>query len=955
MAQTANQHESLLKRLVEIQPEQRLNELRSQGDPAELLPELMSAAAQAVGRDTNLALSWTRLVTELAEEAEEHRVALDARRGQVRALAYAGQYQEALAVCGEGVANARRLGLAVEQGRLTLASMHPLTELGRLDEAVAAGERAREIFLEAGAEELAARADMNLGVVHQRRDRPDESLICLDRALPQAKDDPSQLGILENSRGEVLVALNAFGDARIAFDHALELFNSRGSRVHAAIVESNLADLSAREGRLHDALDHFERARHQLERDGTPGHWARLLAEQADAKAALGATAEALRDYEAALQELDRRGLQLEAARARRGMGMSLRRLGRSTEAATCLAAASLAFTELNHMTDRATVDLIRSEMMLDLGRPDEASRLALPALAVLEQRPALLAWARLVLGRIALKRRQARQAEAELAAAREVAEELDLAPLLAEIHRSRGDAAALGGELDAAVERYEEAVSSVERIRGALTVRRFRSAFASDRSSIYESLIGALVDQSHEPDADRIFLAMERARSRSLLDDLTDPDLGRRDDTWVIEAAEQKLRDEASALRAELNGLYSRLTEQVNQAAPPIDRAWRTRLREREEQLNEVEGRLEALHGGRFGRGEPWTLEAVQRTLDPGERLIEYFQAGQSLMAVTATCDDVRVCPALGSGADLVNAMNQLRFQIDRVLHLSPSDRGRLQRRSRDANVVLQRLHEMLIAPMQDSDRGCDAERLIIVPHGPLHLMPFHAIYDGERHLIERAEVVTAPSASLYAQLTQRESPRRIDAEPAVIGVADEKAPHIEAEAKSVADALRCAPDRVLLGGAATRSAVARAAARASLLHCACHGRFLPDSPQSSGLRLGDGWLPVRELADWRLNDTVVVLSGCETGLNQVDAGGELTGLTRSLLSAGAASVVLSLWRVHDESALTAMCMFYEQCHTESGGRPSVEAALRQTQIALIPELVHPAFWAPFLVSGLP
>jgi CHAT domain-containing protein len=57
----------------------------------------------------------------------------------------------------------------------------------------------------------------------------------------------------------------------------------------------------------------------------------------------------------------------------------------------------------------------------------------------------------------------------------------------------------------------------------------------------------------------------------------------------------------------------------------------------------------------------------------------------------------------------------------------------------------------------------------------------------------------------------------------------------------------------------------------------------------------------------------------------------------------------------VHDESALEVMRMFYDQCHTESTDRPFVQAALRRTQIALMPEFAHPAFWAPFLVSGLP
>ena len=96
-------------------------------------------------------------------------------------------------------------------------------------------------------------------------------------------------------------------------------------------------------------------------------------------------------------------------------------------------------------------------------------------------------------------------------------------------------------------------------------------------------------------------------------------------------------------------------------------------------------------------------------------------------------------------------------------------------------------------------------------------------------------------------------------------------------------------------------------------ILHFSCHGYFNNTDPLSSGIELQDSILTAREIFDLRLNSELVTLSACQTGLNESKPGDELIGLTRSLIYAGAASVIVSLWSVDARSTQELMLEFYK------------------------------------------
>jgi CHAT domain-containing protein len=91
------------------------------------------------------------------------------------------------------------------------------------------------------------------------------------------------------------------------------------------------------------------------------------------------------------------------------------------------------------------------------------------------------------------------------------------------------------------------------------------------------------------------------------------------------------------------------------------------------------------------------------------------------------------------------------------------------------------------------------------------------------------------------------------------------------------------------------------------------------------------------------------VTLSGCATGMNFVAAGDELLGLQRGLFCAGATTLLLSLWDVHDESTAQLMQYFYRD-YLQTG---NMAGALQVAMQELRRQNPHPYFWAPFVLVG--
>jgi CHAT domain-containing protein len=150
-------------------------------------------------------------------------------------------------------------------------------------------------------------------------------------------------------------------------------------------------------------------------------------------------------------------------------------------------------------------------------------------------------------------------------------------------------------------------------------------------------------------------------------------------------------------------------------------------------------------------------------------------------------------------------------------------------------------------------------------------------------------------------------------------------------------------------LGNQASAAVLRQRGPETGFLHIATHGVYRQDNPMFSAIRLGDGYLNLYDLYQLRLNAKLVTLSGCATGMNFVAAGDELLGLQRGLFYAGATSLLLSLWDVHDRSTAELMQEFYKGYIQSGDMAGSLQAAMR----SLEQKHPHPYFWAPFVLVG--
>jgi CHAT domain-containing protein len=281
------------------------------------------------------------------------------------------------------------------------------------------------------------------------------------------------------------------------------------------------------------------------------------------------------------------------------------------------------------------------------------------------------------------------------------------------------------------------------------------------------------------------------------------------------------------------------------------------------------------------------------------------------------------------------------LRPYEDEVL-----ERARAERAGRRTTGVWLELGERLLAPLAEALER--AELVYLIPHGRLHLLPLHALSCGGRPFVADRSVAYAPSAGALIRVLDR--PGGAGGTDLVLGYTPNPAERrlFHGEARAVARALGCAP---LVGRRARAGAVRRGGPHAGRIHLSCHGSFDAQDPLASSVELADGPLTARDWMRLDLHADLVTLSACRTAVSHVGRGDELTGLTRALLSAGASSVLVTLWSVDAESAASWIDDFYGRITATP--RQTKAAAARAATLTLMDDEPDPYLWAPFVLVG--
>lgn len=269
--------------------------------------------------------------------------------------------------------------------------------------------------------------------------------------------------------------------------------------------------------------------------------------------------------------------------------------------------------------------------------------------------------------------------------------------------------------------------------------------------------------------------------------------------------------------------------------------------------------------------------------------------------------------------------------------------------------------LYQLLIEPIADLLPSDPNERVIFIPQDSLFLVPFPALPDANgKYLIEKHTILTAASIQVL-DLTRRQRQRLPQTQSDILIVGNPTMPirgdrqlsplwGAETEAQAIAQLLNTRP---LIGAEATKARVIEKMPTARIIHLATHGSFDPERGIGSWLALApsgtdDGFLTAEEILDLQLSAELVVLSACDTGRGKITGDGVI-GLSRSFISAGVPSILVSLWKVDDRVTAYLMGEFYQNWQ---GGSNKAQA-LRQAMLTTMEQYPGVENWAAFTLMG--
>ena len=839
------------------------------------------------------------------------------------------------------------LGGGAQQGNAAnVGLLNVLTHLGRYQEALDTADAALTAISQTAnlpletADLLTALIRHNQGNCYKFMGRYEDAFAAYRSAESgwQSLGQPENVANIQINLGVMLAELGRANEALAAYEAAAAALAQTDNRLRQAQNLENMGELRLLMGNYNQSLDAFAAARDLFAALDAPLEQYILEQLTADAYLTLNLLPEATAAYRQAIAGLESGDVVYHLGWALWGLGATLLRRERLPEAAEALERAAAIFAAAGNNHLQSAVMLEQAALAQAQGETETAVQQTRQALALIGQEdwPVQRIYAHLRLADLLLPNTAA--AEPLLQEARQLSESLPLPTLRVGVQRRLGRLYLLQGRETEAEAMLITAVATIEQLRSALARQALRTSFLQDKTAVYADLTRLYLERGDPASLQKAFDVAEQAKSRALLDLLTSDIAAQLERPPAPDLAER-----LQTLQADLNAVYNEALRDSLEG----DRAARlaalsARAAHLEEEISRL--RLQAPPDTPAATlAQPAPLAALRQSLPPDHTLLAYHILDDELLAFVYRDGVLQVARRLEQTAVLKQRLAALEIEWQRFQADSVFIQRHLPHLTRSVQHILQALHQTLIAPLSGWLAG--SSRLAIIPHGPLHHLPFAALYDGRSYLVEQFELTVAPSAAILHLNRQR--PAQSAGNALIMGVADPLIPFALQEATAVSR--RLPHSRLHLGEQASLSNLQRDAAGCALLHLACHGLFRRDNPFFSALKLHDGWLTAADALQLRLPGAFVALSACESGRSEVIGGDELLGLTYAFLGAGAARLLVSLWLVEDESTAALMTHFYQQLTQGSG----YAAALRQAQLALKEKYPHPYHWAPFVLIG--
>lgn len=554
------------------------------------------------------------------------------------------------------------------------------------------------------------------------------------------------------------------------------------------------------------------------------------------------------------------------------------------------------------------------------------------------------------------------------------------------------GRAFAKLGKYDEGYDYLDAAISLFELQRSRIKVSEsFKTSFASNAQPIYRDMIRLCLTAGKRVEA---LEYVGRAKSRAILDLLNNSPIdiseleGTGDDTIAKLIEREK---QLSAQIARLERIYWQGMGDDSTSAQPGGASGHRGLTIAPEdaprlynEWREVVDQLKLRHPNYASMVSASTLtfeevkglwtraetDSVQHCLSENTAIMEFFWSGEFMLsaAIWKDCGE----PVTNIIMD-EKELTKLASDVADFLEMSATEGWEVP------TSICKRLYQRLVAPLV-AQLPEHVTKLIMVPHGNLHKVPFAALHDGKGYFIEKYSLSYLPTVSLIPILMQASHDEKMSeaSRYLISAISDysatrdngivfssrlrsaaglEDLSYTLEEAKTVYSlAAKYATEAKLLTNQEVKDGLLSNFDKYPVVHFAGHAVFNPEEPLASGLVLADGSIltAARILQGKALRThcgKLLVLSACQTGVNVITDGGEILGLARALMYAGMPNLILSLWEVADRSTADLMQDFHQLWQA---GKNSIPQALQQAQVKAVQQGQPIHAWAPFVHLGI-
>ena len=379
--------------------------------------------------------------------------------------------------------------------------------------------------------------------------------------------------------------------------------------------------------------------------------------------------------------------------------------------------------------------------------------------------------------------------------------------------------------------------------------------------------------------------------------------------------------------------------------------------------------------------------LSDLTSLLKPNELFVDIGYYGKNCYIFSVDkSGEVKFEKLSNKDSDTVNTtIKEFRADIDKIINATDANSSK----------ALKELYNIVIEK-GIGDRMDKFNSLIISTDGALRLLPFEALMDGDKYLIEKKQIRYTPSAKEFIRthkfnikdegkdITMFSDPNyESKSGKSMEMVADTPNVNKAVQTRSIKnmgtfkrlrgfkkeeEILQSSFNGVKLFSRENANEENILAVKSpKILHITTHGYFISDenitNPMlKSGVALsganigikqqtGEGLVNALKLSGLSLDGTdLVVLSACETGLVDVKDTSSVASLPKTFIQAGSKNVLMSLWSVDDNSTVELMKEFYTDT---KGNEKKFNEVLRNAKIKMIKEGKHPFYWAAFIMSG--